>query len=358
MHVYSSMIMMPKVTVALGSSRPGGVDISLKGLAEQTYKDFEVIFVDARYKKRHRQVLEYAKKVGLEQPLYHVPNHRNNGIWGANVAGVNTGFMLAAGEILIMLMDYAYTPQNWIEEHLKWHDKPRLVMAPHLYCEMPLFLYKGDTEPIVFANGPETTVEAILKQKEQFDEISIFPKPFDDNTFDFNVIPMPNNDPKSNLLTGPSGLSYNYMHTKNDSFPVKTVLDIGGMDENWDRGRGPGDTEFGYRLVAAGLEAWICHEAKVYCPNPRPIMPNLNGTIPIKWTAENPNHVGRWSYEEGTAYFAGLRSIYEKTGSFKANNPYDTMQMRKELWCWRELSQEKEAIIPLMDIGDKEYFGD
>lgn len=57
---------MPKVTVALGSSRPGGVDISLRGLADQTFQDFEVVFVDARYHKRHAEVLEYAKKVGLK----------------------------------------------------------------------------------------------------------------------------------------------------------------------------------------------------------------------------------------------------------------------------------------------------
>jgi hypothetical protein len=87
-------------------------------------------------------------------------------------------------------------------------------------------------------------------------------------------------------------------------------------------------------------------------------MPNLNTTIPIKWTPDRPNLVNRWSYEEGTAYFAGLRVIYEKTGSFKANNPYDMLELRKELWCWRELSQEKEAIIPLNDMNDKEYFGD
>lgn len=348
---------MVKVTIALGSSRPGGVDISLKGLAEQTCKDFEVVFVDGRYHKRHAQVLEYAKKVGLEQPFYHVPNHRYNGIWGANVSGVNTGFMLAAGEILIMLMDYAYTPPGWIEEHLKWQDKPRLVMAPHLYSEMPLFLYKGNTEPILFANGPETTVEAILKQRENFDEISIFPKPFD-SSYQFQVLAMPNNDPKSVVPTGHSPLSYNYMHTKNDSFPVKTVLEIGGMDEHYDLGRGPGDTEFGYRLVAAGLEPWICNEAKVYCPNPRPIMPNLNTTIPVEWTADRPNLVNRLSYNEGMAYFNACRGLIEKGGSLKALNPYDTFEMRKELWVWRELSQEKDPVIPLNDVGDEKYFGE
>lgn len=364
---------MPKVTVSLGSSRPGGVDISFRGLADQTFKDFEVIFTDARYFQRHAQVLECAKKIGLKQPLYHVPNHRYNGFWGTACAGINTGFMLAAGEIVIILLDYAYTPPGWIEAHLKYHDKPRMVMAPHLYSEMApvkfslpkptgigsdIPLIQGvntmTAEPMRFPHGaPQTTVENILRQKERFDEISIFEKPFE-SPYNFKVCA--DNDPKANLPTGRSGLSYNYMHTKNDSFPLKTVLDIGGMDENWDRGRGPGDTEFGYRLMMAGLEPWICHEALVYCPNPREIMPNLNTTIPIKWTPDKLNIYDRWSYEQGTAYFECLKPQIV-AGKLKAPNPYDMHEKRKELWKWRKLSQEKEAVIPLNNISNKEYFG-
>ena len=356
--------MTPKVTVCLGSNRPGGVDISLRGLADQTFQDFEIVFTDGRYHNRHAQVLECAKEVGLKQPLYHVPNHRYNGFWGAACGGINTGFMLAAGEIVIILLDYAYCPPGWIETHLKYHDQPRMVMAPHLYCEMPPIVIKSPTPPIAFPHGVlKLQLKISLSRKNCLMKSAFLRSRLKALISSRSVLTM---ILKLICQLVFQAFSYNYMHTKNDSFPLKTVLDVGGMDENWDRGRGPGDTEFGYRLLMAGLEPWICHEALVYCPNPREIMPNLNTTIPIKWTSDNPNIYsiqrlssyriyGRWSYEEGTAYFESRKPMIN-SGNLKAPNPYDMYEKRKELWEWRNLSQETEAIIPLNNVEDKEYF--
>ncbi len=57
--------MSPKVTVSVGSSRPGGVDMLLASMTAQTYTDFEVVFTDGRYHKRHAQVLDEVKASGL-----------------------------------------------------------------------------------------------------------------------------------------------------------------------------------------------------------------------------------------------------------------------------------------------------
>jgi len=342
-----------KVSVSLGSSRPGGIDISLWGLARQTFDDFEIIFVDGRYHKRHERVLDYVKKLGIKQPFYHVPNHRYNGLWGANCAGVNTGFMLSEGEIVIMVLDYAYMPSGWIESHLKFHDQKRLVMAPHLYCEMPEVVTKDGSQPVQFGFGePHTTVENILKQKELFDEISIFKTPFESSWMQ-SVKVCVDNDPKAALPNGP--VDYTYMHTKNESFPLETVLDIEGIDENFDKGRGPGDTEFGFRFQMAGCQPFIAQEARVYCLNPRPIMPNLNLTIPLSWTGSV--HPKRWSYEDGTAYYNTRKSEMASGQPPKAKNPYDMREKRKELWHWRELSQERKPVIPLNELSDDLYFG-
>jgi hypothetical protein len=345
---------MVKVSVALGSSRPGGVDISLIGLANQTFKDFEVIFVDGRYYKRHGKVLDFVKKTGLKQPFYHVPNHRYNGIWSVNCAGVNTGFMLSEGEIVIMLLDYAYTPPEWIENHLKYHDKRRLVMAPHLYTEMPEVVTKDGGKPLFFPfGGEQTTVENILRQKENFDEISIFKSFYNPNWIEkLKVLEPPDTDPKAAFPTGP--IAHTYMHTKNESFPLSVVLDIGGIDENFDRGRGAGDTEFGFRFVCAGCETWLSNEAHVFCHNPREILPNLNVTTPISWkgTPTQP----RWSYDEGMSY-ANRRVAEISSGQPPvAKNPYDMHEKRKEIWHWRELSQEEDPLIPMNDISNEEYF--
>jgi len=337
---------MVKVSVNLGSNRPGGIDIALRGLADQTYEDFEIIFVDGRYQKRHEMVLGLVKDLGIRQPFYHVPNHRNNDLWGTPCSGFNTGFMLSEGEIVIMLLDYAYAPPGWIESHLALHDQRRLVMSPHLYTEMPgPLLTKDGIDPIVFSAGaPETTTGNILEQRDKFEEISIFPFPFESSWLTgLAVHQWPNQDPKAIIGTGPN--SYTYMHTKNDSFPLQAALEVGGMDENFDRGRGPGDTEFGYRLYMAGCQPYISQEARVYCLNPRGILPNLNIVIP-----ESGSFEGRWTYEEGKSY------MDSRKGFSKSNNPYDILERRREIWHWRELSQDREAKIPFNEVPDEVWF--
>jgi predicted HAD superfamily hydrolase len=126
---------MPRVSVNWGSNRPGGVDVVLAGLRGQTFKDFEVVFVDGLYHERHALVLEEVKRVGLEQPFFHVPNHRYRpDIWGATCAGYNTGFALSDGDVVVMLLDYGYAasglargacqaPGRWPE------DRSRLLMS-------------------------------------------------------------------------------------------------------------------------------------------------------------------------------------------------------------------------------------
>ena len=340
---------MPKISVVIGTSRPGGIDVTLKGMADQTYDDFEIIFVDGRYHQRHREVLKLAKEMGIKVPFYHVPNHRYNDIWPVNCGGYNTGFMLSEGEIVIMLLDYAYTPPGWIENHLKYHDRKMLVMAPHVYLGMPEVVTLDGARPAQFLFAePQTTVDNILRQKANFTEISIFKSMFEPSWI--ADLPQPSdNDPKLNVV-GP--IDHSYMHTKNDSFPLETVLDINGMDENYDRGRGPGDTEFGYRLICAGCGPCIVQEARVYCLNPRGIMPNLNLCLP----ETGADIEGRWSYEHGYAYMETRRIEMSAGEPIRAKNPYDLRRRRRDIWNWRELSQDYEAIIPYINVSNEGWF--
>src|SRR4029077_1433356 len=215
--------------VLLGSSRPGGVEISLLGLAAQTFESFEVIFVDGRYHLRHALVLDAVERSGLRQPFIHVPNHRyGEGPWTTISAGFNTGFMLAAGEIVLMLCDYAYTPPGWISTHLAQHTEPRMVVAPHRYREMPAHVSIG----------------RVFEAEYQFSEsgeVSIFYAGALSAEIILSSPPQPQqvNDSKLTMPDGP--VNHLYMHTKNESFPLANVLAVGGMDENYDRGRGPGD---------------------------------------------------------------------------------------------------------------------
>mgnify|MGYP001097143407 CR=1 FL=1 len=341
--------MRPKISVCLGSARPGGLDISLRGLADQTYKDFEVIFVDSRYYKRHERVLDYVEKLGIKQPFYHVPNHRYNKEYPASCAGVNTGFMLAEGEIVIMLLDYAYTPPRWIESHLKHHDKRRVVMSPHIYHDLPEVVMKNGKQPITFIAGqPNVTLENIVNQRENFDEISIFKTPFDPSVLtQLKQGQPPHQDPKVLQPEGPS--AHTFMHTKNESFRREDVLSIGGIDEHYDKGGGPGDLLFGWQFQAIGCELWICQEARVMVLNPRAILPR---THLVGGTRDSISYPTGWSYNDGERYYQEKMN----SGDPVSKNPYDMREKRKELWHWRELSQERKPVIPLNDVPDAIYW--
>ena len=349
---------MVKVSVTIGTSRAGGIDVSLRGMLDQTFDDFEIILVDGRYHKRHARVLDYAKQLGIKQPFYHVPNHRYNGNLPTVMGGMNTGFMLAAGEIVIMLLDYAYAPPGWIERHLKRHrdNKERLVMSPHLYTSLPEVVTKDGTQPELFPapTSDPSVIERILKQRENFDEISIFTSPFKRSVLSkVTKFKYPDQDPKVILGTGPS--QYYYMHTKNESFPLATILRMGGVDEVYDRIQGPGDTDAGFRFLMAGAEIFVTQDAKVYCLNSRTLLPRI---LPAGYTQESYqrtfDYMKQRQRDLADSMTAG-KPMPEQPAP-KSLNPYDMLERRREIWHWRELSEEREAVIPLNDVPDEVYF--
>jgi glycosyltransferase involved in cell wall biosynthesis len=357
----------PMFSVTLGSNRPGGIDIALAGLVGQTFKDFEVIFVDGLYHKRHAQVLDAVKTFGLKQPFFHVPNHRLSGtFWGTTCAGYNTGFMLAAGRYVVMLLDYAYAPPNWLAEHAKHQNAgPKICMGPHEYRHLSIFnpanSYLGVTSldttfqvkewnrGLVDGMPPAVAVQEILGQKELFNMISIFGRDFEPGDLDHFHIE-PGGDTKLDLPTG--SLGFEYFNTKNESFPLEAIVEIGGMDENYDRGRGPGDPDIGRRLAMTGLPCWNVKEAIVHCLNPRSLMPNLNIVIENN-RLPYPYH-RRWNVADGNAYY----DSQVRSGNKIAPNPFAFDKRQKDIWDWREQSQSRETLIPEIVIRDEDYFPD
>jgi glycosyltransferase involved in cell wall biosynthesis len=351
----------PKVTVVLGSNRPGGIDVTLAGLAKQTYQNFEVVFVDGRYHERHAEVVAAVRESGMKQRFFHVPNHRyGDSIWGTACAGYNTGFALSTGEIVVMLLDYAYAPPAWLEKHVEHQSDPKIIMGPHEYRTISKVRTRGSDPVYRFVKeavdvDPESAIRAVLAQRERFREISIFESRFEPHMLE--QFPVEQSELKCSMPTGPVD-DHQLFNTKNESFPLEAVLDINGMDENYDRGRGPGDPDLCLRLSRHGhlagkrLPIWVVSEAKVHCLNPRWILPNLNLIVPERGRLAPPFD-GRWSYVDGLAYHEGVRQDASVT---RAPNPFDIRKKREEIWHWRELSQESEPVIPKNVVSDADYF--
>lgn len=359
---------MPKVSVLFGSARPGGLDITLPALAAQTYDDFEVVFVDGRYHKRHAQVLDYLKEIGFKKPFYHIPNVRYNGIWATSSNGFNTELMLADGEYVMRLMDYSYVPPDWVENHMALQDRTmRGVIGPHIYLNLPPLKTKDGSVPVRYMDsvnwtGKETLKvrEVIQQQYEAFDEISAFAESFKPSSLDTleTLAEFPPAAFSSAIVANGGRIEWNWLHNKNESYPLEALFEVNGTDENYDKGLGPGDLEMGYRLRRLGMDFILNMGLACFTPNPRIFLPNLRATLAQKWTTPEDKALneGRWSNEEGLQYYNARLSEVNATGNLRSKTPYDMRKMREKIWVWRELSQEREAVIPLNQVPDSQWF--
>lgn len=328
--------------------------MSFYGLARQTYQDFEIIFTDARYHLRHSRVMDaWAKacgETGCKAPLYHVPNHRTQPPpWGTTCAGYNSGFLLSVGPLVVMLCDYAYCPPGWLAAHVAAHATKRLVMAPHGYTQLPPVVTLDGKPPLAWdGDRPEGMgPEDLLAERERYDEISIFEKSFEPSMLGA-PLQYPHCDVKMTMPEGPAGEGY--FHTKNESFPLANALAVNGMDEHYDRMRGPGDPELAGRLIRSGLEGWIAPAAVVHVPNPRWILPNPNAAS--YYDKPTPNHEWRGDYLKGERYYFES----QREGRIVAPNPFKMWVRWTEIWHWRELSQSRDILIPENLVTDADYF--
>ena len=249
--------MTPEVSVLTTTFRPGGIDILLAGMRDQSYKDFEVICVDRRYLLRRDAVRDLAKEYGV--PLLHVPEHRRNGKWVSFASGWNTAIALARGRVLLFLADWMYPPAGWIEQHLNaLGEARRYVVGSYRYVALPELVLKRpyDFAEVVrlWESGYECTEATPVYNGEILDEMV----PFRDGRFDPAWLPrlfrqpVRHQDLRTTQLARPAGpgVGEGWLHIKNDSVRRDLMWELNGLDERLERGRGPLDIDLQYRMEA------------------------------------------------------------------------------------------------------------
>ena len=375
--------MTPEATVVVSTYRPGGVDVTLAGMRDQTFPKgrFEVILVDHRYERRRSEVGTLARRYGVR--LLHVPEHRRNGPWGVTASAYNTGFALATGRVVIMLVDWTYAPPGWIEGHLVHHDgPPAYVIAPYLYHAV------GITEGIharmlrelgpdavppwtAFAAQPDIAARAPYDQDGQdsradsvsieedavlrgevFDEMSVFRDGLFDPAWLPRMPPLPMGDPGGR--SAPPGRLPYHMHTwahlKNESVLRDVVWRLNGVDVWGERGgRMSIDTDFGLRAMCIGAGPLWEPRAQAHCVNPR------HGICRVMPFGDDGRSVaGRWNLEECRAYH--LRRIEDVTAgrSLAAPAPYTMEGLARRLEPWRSGAP---IDISALDVPDAGFFG-
>lgn len=353
----------------------------LAGMRDQTFpKDrFEVIFVDNRYERRHVEVAALAKRYGVN--LIHAPEHRRNGRWGVTASAFNTGFALARGEVVILLVDWSYAPPGWIEAHLKHHGgRAVCVVGPYRYNAVgiteamytrlvPEFLSVGHTvRPwTAFARQPKLKLKIPFDLSTQdaraafagadadevlrgevFDEISVFEDgPFDPAWLP-RMPPIPDGDPGGRNYGVGTPINHTVVHLKNESARRRTIYQLNGADVWGERGGWMSvDTDFGLRLFATVPFVWE-PAAVFYCVNPRH---GVCRTMPFG--DPTTRFEGRWSLEDCTA-FRKRRMADVGRGMVAAPAPYTLAALAEKLEPWRTAETIDTSKL---DVPDAEFFG-
>jgi GT2 family glycosyltransferase len=121
--------MKPKVSVLYISNRYGGVDILKSSLDRQTFKDFELVFIDGIHNERKDEVANYF--INSSYKVKHLPEpiKPERAIMGLTFA-INEGFRNCDGDLLVLLQDFIYVPSYGIQKYVDFfNDNPNAFVT-------------------------------------------------------------------------------------------------------------------------------------------------------------------------------------------------------------------------------------
>lgn len=237
------MELKPKVSVVYISNRYGGLDILKSSLTRQTFQDFEIVFVDGLYDKRHNVVLDYFKDFNIKH-IKDIDMKEHEGYKSKLARCHNQAYKACEGELIVLLQDYIYVPQSGLEKF--WniyniHQNALITGISHQYLH-------PTKEEVVNQEGLITVYEKEYKYKPEV--ISWF-------------------DPRCDM-------SENYLGIRKAqpveweanwaAIPREVIYDLGGMDETYDlHGFGYDNTNIATRASYLGYPVYLDSSNEVFC---------------------------------------------------------------------------------------------
>jgi len=192
---------MPKISIITPSVRLEFLDIVQKCLARQTFDDWEWIVVSPFEYKTHA--------IWVPDPAIREGDYyRLNGAW-------NAAFRKAKGELVVSIVDGLWFPPDTLErfwDHYEDNPKACVTTIGHQY----------DT---VVYDKPENMVWRDPRARE--DQGSFYEVP----------------ESEMELCVA--------------SFPMQAVIDVGGVDEEYDKGAACSEKEMMLRMYTAGYKLYI-----------------------------------------------------------------------------------------------------
>lgn len=265
------------ISVVVPTNRVGGIDVLLDSLAKQTYRDFELILVDALIPYR-------STIVGQSFPVTHIPPRDNRFPEQMYCRTMNTGIAHARGDTLAFFCDYAWLHPTCLETHARLQAEHRgPVTLDYRMVDLPPLKpgfgdYREKTKPTdelarpftdeVNANANRYASDVASGKLDPF-LWSLFAEPLTEAAVQALRVEHPHRPSTADLSS-----DWNYCSFKNESFPTELLLSLNGLDEAYDLSHGWQDSELSYRLRRRGIRwhAGATDEGLMSIINPRPIM--------------------------------------------------------------------------------------
>lgn len=243
------------LTVILPTWRPGGLDVTLGALAKQTFKNFEVIIVDALSRFRSSLVPRNTC-LGLKlRSVTHVPPDNDIFPLSSHSRFRNTAIRRAKGERLVFLSEYAVPPPDFLEKHAA------LPVDTIGLCQWVRTTIRPEALKFKRSSGTSwseaDTVWGVIASAERDENMwSVF-KPGVDPAGEV-IGRFPSNPHANEQFNTQEYLA----HYKADSVPTHLARAVNGWDEEFD-GRGDyADVDFTLRLLWAGARMYIIPECE------------------------------------------------------------------------------------------------
>lgn len=220
---------------------------TIESLKTQTFKDFELIVVDALYEDRPKLFQgDLFNASDLPFAVSHIPLENNSvfnhGYWRDqarwSVCGaLNSGIIHAKGELLVRIDDCSEFGHDFLQRFWDGYRNGYFPMAMHIR-------YIGGVPALYNSNY----IERMLKEGETHSNMDTLRKVYAENDLVRDTRYRFVKD-KGGAMIAPHNWYYGY-----SSVPLKAALKINGYDELFDGDKSLEDVDFGSRLEMAGYK--------------------------------------------------------------------------------------------------------
>ncbi len=215
------------------------LESTMKSLAKQTFKDFELVLVDALHDSRDYDFS------GLPFPVKHVPVHPNHRFWldrkrWSVCASLNTGIIHSEGELIVRIDDASEFDSDFLQRFWDGYQSGYFPLAMHIR-------YLGG-KPARFNEeyqneGYEAKYATTFEKEEK---LSVLKRLYGDDGLvrdtRYKVV-----KERGGRMIAPINWMYGY-----SSFSLEAALKVNGFDENFDGDKSLEDVDAGSRLTMAG----------------------------------------------------------------------------------------------------------